>query len=370
MRNAIYLDHNATTPVLAPVAQAMGAALMKAGNASSVHGFGRAQNQRVAAARAEVAQLTGARPQNVIFTSGGTEANNLALTGSGRGLVIVTEIEHDSVLRAVDDPVLAPVGPDGIVDCAWLADRLGQSLEPALVCVMLANNETGAIQPVAAIAEVARRHGALVHCDAVQAAGRLPLDLDRLSVSSMALSAHKIGGPQGVGALVLAADTALAPQLRGGGQERGRRAGTENVAGIVGFGVAARLAQAERSNASEALRDTLETRLRAAMPDAVVFGATAPRLGNTSCFAVPGLPAQTQLMALDLAGVAVSAGSACSSGKVSQSHVLRAMKVAPDLADCAIRVSFGPGNCEDDIARLLDILLALRGRIGQRQPAA
>jgi cysteine desulfurase len=370
MRSAIYLDHNATTPVLPPVADAMHAALLEAGNASSVHGFGRAQNQRIVVARGAVAQLTGASAQNVIFTSGGTEANNLALAGSGRGPVIVTAIEHDSVLRAVDDPVLAPVGPDGVVDCDWLADRLDQSSEPALICVMLANNETGVIQPVARVAEIARRHGALVHCDAVQAAGRLPLDLDRLGVSTMAVSAHKIGGPQGVGALVLAPDTVLASQLRGGGQERGRRAGTENVAGIVGFGVAARLAQADRSTASEALRDALEAQLRAVLPDAVVFGAAVPRLGNTSCFAVPGLSAQTQLMALDLAGVAVSAGSACSSGKVASSHVLRAMGVVPALADCAIRVSFGPGNDADDIGRLLDILVALRGRVARRQPAA
>jgi cysteine desulfurase len=204
----------------------------------------------------------------------------------------------------------------------------------------------------------------------VQAAGRLPLDLDRLGVSTMAVSAHKIGGPQGVGALVLASDTVLASQLRGGGQERGRRAGTENVAGIVGFGVAARLAQADRSTASDALRDTLEAQLQAVLRDVVVFGAAVPRLGNTSCFAVPGLSAQTQLMALDLAGVAVSAGAACSSGKVNSSHVLRAMGVAPALADCAIRVSFGPGNDADDIGRLLDILVALRSRVTRRQPAA
>lgn len=370
MRGATYLDHNATTPLLAPVADAMRAALSEAGNASSVHRFGRAQGQRVEAARAEVATLTGARPENVIFTSGGTEANNLALAGSGRGRIIVTAIEHDSVLRAVDDPILAPVGSDGVVDCDWLADRLEESSEPALLCVMLANNETGVIQPLARIAELARRRGARVHCDAVQAAGRLPLDLEALGVATMTVSAHKIGGPQGVGALVLASDTVLTPQLRGGGQERGRRAGTENVAGIVGFGVAARLARTDRSAASEMLRDALETRLRAAIPDAVVFGAAAPRLGNTSCFAVPGVPAETQVMALDLAGVAVSAGAACSSGKVTPSHVLGAMGVAPALANCAIRVSFGPGNDHDDIARLLDALLALRGRVADRQPAA
>ncbi len=370
MATAAYLDHNATTPLLAPAAEAMCAALSEAGNASSVHGFGRAQGRRVAAARAEVAGLSGARPENVIFTSGGTEANNLAVLGSGRGRVIVTAIEHDSVLRAADKAVLAPVGADGVVDCGWLADQLAKSSEPALICVMLANNETGVIQPLARIAALARQHGALVHCDAVQAAGRLPLDLEGLGVSSMAVSAHKIGGPQGVGALVLAPGVVLTAQMRGGGQERGRRAGTENTAGIVGFGVAARLAQTDRSTASETLRDALEALLRADFPDAVVFGDAAPRLGNTSCFAVPGLPAETQVMALDLAGVAVSAGSACSSGKVSPSHVLRAMGVAPALANCAIRVSFGPGNCDDDIARLLDALLALRGRTARRQPAA
>lgn len=370
MNNEIYLDHNATAPVREAVAEAMMAALRQAGNASSVHGFGRRQRQLVETARAEVAALLGAPPQNVVFTAGGTEANNLALRGSGRRRVIVSAIEHLSVLHATDGAEIAPVTAAGIVDTEGLAGMLAADSEPALVSVMLANNETGVVQPLDVIAGIVVQAGGLLHSDMVQAAGRLPLD--RHAVAMASLSAHKIGGPQGVGALVLGRNMPVSPIIRGGGQERGRRAGTENVAGIVGFGVAARLVreQAGGNAAMARMRDRMEARLLQAFPDAVIFGADAPRLANTSCIAIPGMRAETQIMALDLAGIAVSAGSACSSGKVTTSHVLQAMGAAADLAQCAIRISFGPGNCDADSDRLVETLLTLRGRTARQKPEA
>lgn len=370
MNSEIYLDHNATAPIREAVAEAMMAAMRQTGNASSVHGFGRRQRQLVETARAEVAALLGAPQQNVVFTAGGTEANNLALRGAGRRRIIVSAIEHLSVLQAVDGAELAPVTEAGIVDIDRLAGMLAADSEPALVSVMLANNETGVVQPLDDIAGIVEQAGGMLHSDMVQAAGRLPLD--RHAVAMATLSAHKIGGPQGIGALVLCRNLPLSPVIRGGGQERGRRAGTENVAGVVGFGVAARLVreQAGENAAIAKMRDRMETRLLRAFPDAVVFGAGAPRLANTSCIAIPGMRAETQIMALDLAGIAVSAGSACSSGKVTTSHVLQAMGVAADLAQCAIRISFGAGNSDADSDRLIETLHTLRGRTARQKPEA
>ena len=344
MSNAVYLDHNATSPVREEVAEAMMSAMRQVGNPSSVHAFGRRQRQLVEEARAEIAALVGALPQNVIFAGSGTEANNLALRGTGRARVVISAIEHPSILQAVDGAELAPVTAEGIVDIDRLAVMLAESDTPSLVSIMMANNETGIVQPIAEIGALVESHGGILHCDMVQAAGRLPLDMGPVAMAS--LSAHKIGGPQGVGALVLRGNVDPAPILRGGGQERGRRAGTENVAGIVGFGVAARLLRERSGTMTEigALRDGLEKQVRSAFSDAVIFGDSVPRLPNTSCFAVPGMRAETQIMALDLAGIAVSAGSACSSGKVVVSHVLQAMGVPDDLAQCAIRVSYGPEN--------------------------
>ncbi|MCG8435891.1 MAG: aminotransferase class V-fold PLP-dependent enzyme, partial [Gammaproteobacteria bacterium] len=253
-----------------------------------------------------------------------------------------------------------------IVDVTVLRDRL--KAPDARVSVMLANNETGVVQPVAQIFEIAAEAGAAVHTDAVQAAGRIALDVPALGVDMASLSAHKLGGPQGVGALILGTDAPIAAQMRGGGQERGRRAGTENTAGIVGFGVAARLArEGLTAMASVAeLRDALEAKLAQAMAEVVIFGDRVPRLPNTSCFAVPGLRSETQIMALDLAGLAVSAGSACSSGKVTPSHVLSAMGVPEALAECALRVSLGPENTLAEIDRLIAALAELRGRSARR----
>jgi cysteine desulfurase len=351
MPHAIYLDYNATAPVRPAVVEAMAAALAEVGNASSVHRFGRAGRAAVETAREQVARLVGVRPEQVVFTAGGTEANNLALAGAGRDRAVISAIEHDSVLRAAPAADILPVQGDGVADLDALAAMLGRGDRPALLSLMLANNETGVIQPVAAAAQIAHAAGALVHCDAVQAIGKIAVDMHALGADYLSVSAHKFGGPQGVGALVLADHAPLAAQLRGGGQERGRRAGTENVAGIVGFGIAAAAATAEMESMAKLaeLRDELERRAQAIAPGALVFGKSALRLPTTSCLALPGLSSEIQVMALDLAGVAVSAGSACSSGKVRPSHVLQAMGADAAQAASAIRVSLGWRTTRDDV---------------------
>ncbi len=364
MEHAVYLDHNATTPIRPEAADAVGAHLGCVGNPSSVHRYGRIARRTLEEARGRVARLVGARCADVIFTSGGTEANNLALSAGGR--IVVSAIEHDSVLGAAGGARTIPVNADGIVDLQALDAMLADGVD--LVSVMLANNETGVVQPVADVAAIARRHGALVHCDAVQAAGKIPVEMRALGVHMLSLSAHKLGGPGGVGALVVESSLSIEPMLRGGGQEGRRRAGTENVAGIAGFGVAAELAGngLESFAGLAAMRDRLERRLARLAPGAQFFGASVRRLPNTSCLAAPGLDSETQVMALDLDGVAVSAGSACSSGKVSVSHVLEAMGAAG--ASAAIRVSLGWNSRETDIDRFLDSWGALHARAA-RDPA-
>lgn len=349
----VYLDYNATAPMRPEAIEATTAALSRVGNASSVHGFGRAARRLVEDAREAVAALVGARPDQVIFTGGGTEANNLALRGTGRRRLLVSAGEHDSVLRAAPAAGRLSLRRDGVIGLANLASRLAESEEPALLSVQAANNETGVLQPAAEVAALAREFGALVHCDAVQAAGKLPLDFALLGVDLMSLSAHKLGGPQGVGALIVADDVELSAQMLGGGQERGRRAGTENVAAIAGFGAAARATHAGLAHLAP-LRDAFEAELRVIAPAVEIFGATAPRLPNTSCYALHGMAAETQIVALDLAGVAVSSGSACSSGKVAPSHVLKAMGAAPEAAAAALRVSAGWATRESDFDRLLE----------------
>jgi cysteine desulfurase len=246
---------------------------------------------------------------------------------------------------------------------------LAASKKPAMVAVMLANNETGVVQPVARVAEVARRHGALVHCDGAQAAGKIAVDIKALGVHSLALSAHKLGGPAGVGALVLTGEREVTPLWRGGGQERGRRAGTENVAGIAGFGAAASTSL-DAMVALAVWRDQVERSLREVAPALQVFGMTAERLPNTTCLTMPGVSSEIQVMAFDLAGISVSAGAACSSGKVASSHVLRAMGVDDADAECAIRISLGWNSRKDDIDRLVEAWSALYARLGRRAPAS
>jgi cysteine desulfurase len=361
MSSAIYLDYNATAPVRPEAVRAVMHAVSICGNPSSVHGFGRAARRIVEDAREVVAALVGAEPAGVVFTSGATEANALALAGCGGRRVIVSAVEHPSVLQAGDVDIV-PVDRHGVVELAALEEMLAASSNPALVAVMLANNETGVIEPVADVARVAHAHGARVHCDAVQAAGRMTVDLRTLGVDSLALSAHKLGGPQGVGALVLADGTDDLPSLiKGGGQERRRRAGTENVPGIAGFAAVARVDDGETARV-RVLRDRLEIGVRRTAPSVVVFGEGVDRLPNTVCLAVPGLSAATAVIALDLAGVAVSAGAACSSGKVAPSHVLTAMG-AGALAGAAIRVSLGWGSGDRDVDRFIETFNGIVGRL-------
>jgi len=355
MPKQVYLDYNATAPVLPVAAEAVAEALRAGGNPSSVHGVGRAARARMEDAREAVAHLVAARPDQVIFTSGGTEAVALALHGFAGAPALVSAIEHPCVLEALPGAERIPVSSDGVVDLAWLAERLERGPAPAVVAVMLANNETGVVQPVAEVAALARKVGALVFCDAVQGPGKITVDLDGLGVDFLVLSAHKMGGPQGIGALIARVPESVTALVRGGGQERGRRGGTQNTPGIAGFGAAARRC----TPLLPALRDRLEAGIRRIAPQAIIWGEGAARLPNTTCVGLPGIDQQRQLMALDLAGVAVSAGSACSSGKVAPSHVLTAMGASADQARQAVRVSLGWATRAEDIDRFLDAWVRL-----------
>ncbi len=379
MPERVYLDWNATAPLRKEARAAMTAAFEVTGNPSSIHFEGRAARKLVEDARQTVAAALGAEARNVVFTSGGTEANALALQPglAGRGgeplrRLVVSAIEHVSVLSggqflSGDRIELAPVTPDGVVDRDKLRAMLsGQP--PALVSVMLANNETGVIQPVGEVAEIVREADGLLHVDAVQALGKIPIDSAKLGADLISVSAHKLGGPKGVGAVVLVNDLKnFLPLLRGGGQERNRRAGTENVAGIAGFGAAvasALPALAREMDRLTDVRNRLETGL-AAGNDVAVFGANSPRLPNTTLFAAPRVRAETAVIAFDLEGIAVSSGSACSSGKVTPSHVLKAMQVRSELVRGAIRLSTGYLTSEADIERCLEAWRKLSGVLGK-----
>ena len=371
VRSSIYLDHNATTPLRPEAIEAMRSAMQSSGNPSSVHRHGRLARKMIEDARERVAKLVGADPANVVFTGSGTEANALALRGAGRKRVLVSAIEHASVLGAVDDAETIPVDADGLVRLDVLEEMLAGSAESALVSVMLANNETGVLQPVSAIAALAARYGAVMHCDAIQAAGKIAVDVAALGVALLSISAHKLGGPAGVGAVVVDPSVPLSPLLRGGGQERGRRAGTENVLGIVGFGAAAEAAaRLEDGDRLAILRDGLERRLKAICPSAPLFGAAVARLPNTSCVGMPGVAGETQVIAFDLASISVSAGAACSSGKVTASHVLRAMGIGNDIARNAIRVSLGWSTKATDVDPFVEVWASIYGRARARQAAS
>ena len=381
MNQRSYLDYNATAPLRPEVREAVIEALALYGNPSSVHAEGRAARAAIEVARVKVAKLVGARAEDVIFTSGGTEANALALAAQAGEAwhCYMSAVEHPSVLSGGrlyrETTTTIPVTSQGVVDLDALASEL-ETHRPGgwrpLVSLMAANNETGAIQPVAEAAKIVHVAGGLLHSDAVQAAGRVPLDICALGSDMLSLSAHKIGGPKGVGALVLRERVHVEPLLKGGGQERRRRAGTENASGIVGFGVAAELAAADLAKVPEIakLRDDLEAGALASAPDAVVLSSRVPRLPNTTCLAVPGAKAETLVIGLDLAGVAVSSGSACSSGKVEASHVLRAMGVAPELAQGAIRVSLGFATSNTDIQAFLRAFGELINRLKQSRKVA
>jgi cysteine desulfurase len=367
MVSRIYLDANAGALPHPEVRAAMVTALDVAVNPSSVHAEGRKARALIDAARAEAAGAVGSRPENVIFTSGATEAAALALTprlfaGEGErraGHLYVGATEHPCVLAGGRFPAEAisrlPVYPSGLLDLDALERALAahdRSRGAPYVALMLANNETGVIHPVAEAVRVVKAHGGYVFCDAAQALGRIAVDIKALGVDFLALSAHKLGGPQGIGALILAdQDLRPEPLLKGGGQERRRRAGTENVAGVVGFGVAARLAghHLRDTGRLSALRGRIEAGLRAVSPEAKIAGTDAERLSNTTVFAVPGFSAETVVIAFDLRGIAVSAGSACSSGKVAASHVLEAMGEPAEVARSGVRVSLSPVNDDADV---------------------
>jgi cysteine desulfurase len=370
-----YFDWNATAPLRAEARAAMLAALDSPGNASSVHGEGRSARQRLETARRQVAALVGAEAREVTFVSGATEANALALQPGIADRLFVSAVEHPSVLSggrfAPEQVEILPVDGNGIVDRAALATALAKAERP-LVSVMLANNETGVIQPIAAIAAIVHAANGLLHVDAVQAAGRIAIDMRALGADLMSLSSHKLGGPQGAGALIVRAGLSVAPMIRGGGQERGVRAGTENVAAIAGFGAAAEAASARLAVDAPrmaALRDWLEAGLRAATPDAVIFAAGVDRLPNTTLVALSGIKAETALIAFDLNGFALSSGSACSSGKVAASHVLAAMGVEPTLARAAIRISLGATTSESEVESLLIAWKKLVPTLLKNQPS-
>ncbi|WP_085425100.1 cysteine desulfurase family protein [Xaviernesmea oryzae] len=381
--NRIYLDWNATAPLAAPARAAMLDALELPGNASSVHGEGRAARAAVDKARRQVAALVGAEPAHVTFTSGATEAANHVLTPEFRmgrapltiSRLYVSAIEHPAIREGgrfdTADVTEVPVTRDGIIDLAALENLLdGHDRNAGLpmVAVMLVNNETGIVQPVAEAAALAHAHGGLMVVDAVQAAGRLPVDINALDADFLILSSHKIGGPKGVGALVSRGEALMPkPLIRGGGQEKGHRSGTENFHAVVGFGAAAEAALeglAERNAAIGVLRDRLEEGMRRAAPDVVIHGTAVPRVGNTCFFTLPGLKSETGQIAFDLEGVALSAGSACSSGKVGESHVLTAMGHDPKLG--ALRISLGPDTTQEDISRALAAFSKIATR---RRPA-
>ena len=385
----IYLDHNATTPVAPPVAEAMATALRTVfGNPSSVHGYGQQAKTALDEARAAMAGLLGAEPTEVVFTSGGSESDNLAvrgaaeaLAGSGRRHLVASAIEHEAVLQTLKalakqgwTTTLVGVDATGVVT----PDRLAEALtdKTALVSIMHANNEIGTIQPIAELATLAHARGALVHTDAVQSISKIPIDVRRLGVDLLSLSGHKFNGPKGVGALWIRRGTRLRSQLTGGKQERNRRAGTENVPAIVGLGAAARLAleQGPETVTSVAtLRDRLEAGILAGVSGTVVNGDRARRVSNTSNISFHGVEAESLLIALDLEGVAVSTGSACSSGTLEPSHVLRAMGFSPHRTQNSIRFSLGLGNTAAEVDRIIAVLPGLVARLRAvqgRRPAA
>jgi cysteine desulfurase len=378
MTDRTYLDHNATTPPFPEVVEAMVHALGdEFGNPSSIHSYGQRAKAALDDARTEVARLIGAEPADVVFTASGTEADNPALRGvmdaapPARTRIVVASVEHEAVIRTARalarrgvDVTVLPVDRNGVVQLSVLEGALGDDV--AVVSVMLANNETGVVQPVGDLARLARARRTLFHTDAVQAIAKVPVDIANLGVDLLSIAAHKFGGPKGVGALWIRRGTPVAGVMTGGRQERSRRAGTENVPAIVGFGVAARLARARLSAESSreaALRDRLEAGILDAVPRTVVNGAGAPRVPNTTNIAFDKVEAESLLIALDLEGIAVSTGSACSSGTLEPSHVLRAMGLPHGRVQSSIRFSVGTTTTDQDVDRVLAVLPAIVRRL-------
>ncbi|MEM7618478.1 MAG: cysteine desulfurase family protein [Pseudomonadota bacterium] len=347
----IYLDYNATAPIRPEVINLMMKVMSETGNASSVHGHGRAARKYVEDARIQVANMCGVDADQVIFTSGATEATNAALNQFKDKKAIISSIEHPAVKDSLPNAIEVPVTSDGLIDMNAYEQLINEGAPPALVSIMLVNSETGVIQPIAKMAKMAKEKGALFHTEVVQAAGRIDINLETLGVDYMSLSAHKFAGPQGIGALILRKGLEAPKFMRGGGQERNCRAGTHNTAGIAGMGLAAEMATAQMDQYQKIgeMRETLEKRLKEISNKAIIYGENAPRICNTTNVGLPSLPAQTQLMSLDLDGISVSSGSACSSGTFKPSDVLMAMGVSEEDAKCALRISLGWNTTSADI---------------------
>ncbi|MEK6745878.1 MAG: cysteine desulfurase family protein [Pseudomonadota bacterium] len=378
---AIYLDYNATAPLHPQALAKMQEWQLLPANPSSVHGFGRAAKKQLEDARKIIAESISAWPNEIIFTGSGTEANATALRGFPDRRLLVSAIEHSSVLSlqgGVADVAIQKnkdwiasasprndeiiqVDANGIINLAELEQKLAADSKPALVSVMLANNETGVIQPIAEVAAICKKYGALLHCDAVQALGKISVDFSLLGADMLTISAHKAGGALGAAALVIKNSISIRPLLTGGGQELGRRAGTENIAAISAFAAAVEAIDFAKMQKLRTWLDAMEKQMLQA--GGVVFGGDAQRLPNTSCVAMPYVGNEVQLIDFDLNNYAVSAGSACSSGRIEKSHVLLAMGVAPELAACAIRVSAGWNTTEDEIKKFTESWLRLAGRL-------
>ena len=352
-KNRFYFDYNATAPVLPAVCQAVMAQLQATGNASSIHAEGRMAKMAREAARTQIANWVDSPAETIIFTSGGTEANDLALNGSSARRVLVGATEHDAVLAARSDAEIIPVDQNGLILLDELESLLGDDARHVVVSVMLANNETGVIQPIRQIVDMVHGKGGLVHCDAVQALGKMSFSVRDLGLDYVTLSAHKIGGPQGIGALIADLSSPLVPRHRGGGQEKFRRGGTENMPGIVGFGALAEYwqvpAHTQMIDQWQAWRHRVIDLLTETCPEASHIHTDMDALPNTFSLYMPGVSAQMQIMHFDLAGISVSAGSACSSGKTKPSHVLRAMGMSEKICDQTIRVSFGWQTTEEHL---------------------
>lgn len=358
MARRIYADYNASAPLKPSVKEALAKAMELVGNPSSIHQFGREASGHLEETRRVLARKVEAKPQDVVFTSGATEANNMVLTSAkGHGFdVLISAVEHESVRSCAPEATVVPVTSEGLLDLNALKEALKKRTgKKALLSVMVANNETGILQPLKEISKLCEEYGVALHIDAVQALGKLPFSFDALKCTSMTFSSHKIGGPAGVGALVVRSGFPLDALILGGGQEKGRRSGTPNILGIIGFGAALQDLEEKAWLRVMKLREMFEEELTRRTPEVSIVGNGVTRLPNTTCVLVPGVPADLLLMNLDLQGIAVSSGAACSSGKVKTSHVLLAMGYNPDLAASSLRFSFDPDLQESDIQRILEV---------------
>ncbi len=365
MKKTTYLDCNATAPVRPQVIALMGEILAETGNASSVHGAGRQARKHVEDARGQLARAFDVGPQQVIFNSGATEGNNTILKGFAGQRILVSAIEHASIIDSGVKAEPIPVTQDGVVDLKSLEQMLAREPKVALVSVMLANNETGVIQPVAEISKLAKAHGALFHTDAVQALGRIPFSRESVGADFITVSSHKLGGPQGAGAIIMAPKAPLPKLIHGGGQERRQRAGTENIAAIAGFGLAVEIAlqEMDKYQALSLLRDRIEAGLLKHTNTVRIHGKEVQRIANTTSFSLTGSTSETLLLALDLEGIAISSGSACSSGTVKPSHVLTAMGISEQEAGCALRVSLGWNTIPQDVEDFITAWDKVRQRV-------